>query len=649
MSGKAKEMAGPLAARSAEPRDAAAPRIPWLGQLRGGIAPRLLGFVLLFSSAVTLILTAIQLYLDYRFDVSAIEQRLTEVERGYLNSLAEGLWQLDLKQLQLQLDGIASLPDLTYAEVSEIGSATPPLRVTSGVKSDGSTLRREVPVVYHAADGAKTIGRFVVEASLAGVYRRLVQNGLVILVSQGAKTFLVSIFIVFIFYRLVGRHLSQIARAVGDYDLWHPATPLGLKRPDRAHPDELDRVVVAFNDLCANLQRSYGELQSANADLQRDVAARIAAEEALRKSEERFHDYATAASDWFWETGPDHRFTYMSPRMGAHGFDPVMLLGKLRWERAADTEADAETWRAHRVVLERHEPFRGLTYRIHRDDGVLVFVESSGQPVFDAAGNFKGYRGVGRDVTERVRADQALREARDLAEAASKAKSMFLANMSHELRTPLNAIIGLSEMINDQVLGAESPKYREYAGDIGTSGRHLLGIINEMLDIAKIEAGKYMLDESAVDLAALAEQATRILGIEAERAGLTLTTELESGLPQVRADAGAIRRILFNLLSNALKFTPRGGRVTLSIRRLDEKIEVAVSDTGIGIAEEDIPKLMRPFAQVEGAYQRRYGGTGLGLAIVRALAELHGGKLEITSAPDQGTRVRLLLPAARIL
>jgi len=411
----------------------------------------------------------------------------------------------------------------------------------------------------------------------------------------------------------------------------------------------LDQVVTAFNGLCATLQRSHDDLRRANEDLQRDVAARIAAEEALRQSEERFHDYAVAASDWFWETGPDHRFTYMSKRMAMHGFDPTAVIGQLRWEMATDREEEAEKWRQHMAILERHEPFRGLTYRVARMDGESMSAESNGQPVFDAAGTFKGYRGTGRDVTQAVRADRALREARDQAEAASRAKSLFLANMSHELRTPLNAIIGLSEMINDEILGPGNPRYREYAGDIRVSGRHLLGIINEVLDIAKIEAGKYVLDESDVDLAVLALEAARILGIEAETSGLTLATKLQPDLPLVRADASAIRRVLFNLLSNALKFTPRGGHVVLSVAQLEDQIEIAVTDTGIGIAGEDLPKLMQPFVQVEGAYQRRYRGTGLGLAIVRALADLHGGILEIESTPNLGTKVRLRLPAERIV
>jgi PAS domain S-box-containing protein len=623
MAGNTEEIAGrPVGAGAAERQ------LPRLGELRNGIALRLLVLILLFSSAVTLVLTGIQLYLDYRFDVGAIEQRLGEVEKGYLSSLAEGLWQLDKRQLELQVKGIASLPEVTYAAVIETGNGGQPLVVTTGSEGAGAVLRREVPIVYDAEDGRRVIGTFVVEASLAGVYQRLIESALVILVSQGAKTFLVSAFIVFVFYRLVGRHLFQIARAVAGYDLRHRAPPLRLNRPPRKQADELDRVVAAFNDLGATLERSYGE---------------------LRESEERFHDYAVAASDWFWETGPDHRFTYVSPGFHVHGFEVSALLGKLRWEMAEDREAEAELWRDHAALLERHEPFRGLIYRIRRPNGTMIYAEAGGQPVFDAAGVFRGYRGVARDVTASVDSDHALREARDQAEQASRAKSLFLANMSHELRTPLNAIIGLSEMIDAQVLGPDNPKYREYAADIRTSGKHLLRIINEVLDIAKIEAGKFVLEESEADLGALAEEAARILALEAEKAELKLTTRTPPDLPRVRVDTGAIRRVLFNLLSNALKFTPPQGAVLLSLSHSDQGVEIVVSDTGIGIAKADLSKLMQPFTQVEGAYQRRYRGTGLGLAIVRALVELHGGTMSLESDPGRGTKVKVSLPASRIV
>jgi PAS domain S-box-containing protein len=403
--------------------------------------------------------------------------------------------------------------------------------------------------------------------------------------------------------------------------------------------------------MCASLQRAYDELRKANARLEQDIAVRRQTEDALRQSEQRFRDYAETASDWFWETGPDHRFTYLSERIAAFGINRPALIGHQRWDAAIDRADEPEKWRRHFQILERREPFRDLIYKVRHEDGSVGFVATSGKPVFDTGGRFVGYRGGARDATAAVRADQALREAKELAEAASRAKSMFLANMSHELRTPLNAIIGMSEMIKTEMLGpVVNAQYRSYAGDIHTSGMHLLGIINEILDLAKIEAGRMELDESELDLGVVVGDVLRIVAPQAAANGLAVESKLAPHLPHLRADDQAIRRILFNLLSNAFKFTPRNGKVTVALRQAENAdIELSVADTGIGIAAEDISKLMQPFVQLDNVYQRKYQGTGLGLALVRSLAQLHGGSISIESVPGRGTVVTVWLPAARVV
>jgi two-component system cell cycle sensor histidine kinase PleC len=241
---------------------------------------------------------------------------------------------------------------------------------------------------------------------------------------------------------------------------------------------------------------------------------------------------------------------------------------------------------------------------------------------------------------------RALREAKDAAESASRAKSAFLANMNHELRTPLNAITGMSEIIKKQMFGpAAVERYRDYAADIHASGMHLLGIINDILDMAKIESGKAELVTHDLVLGDIVADVVRILGTEANAAGIKLEMVIAAALPRIRADEQAVRRILFNLLSNGMKFTPRGGRVTVFLRPGDAGfVELAVADTGIGIAPELIPELMQPFVQIESTYRRKYRGTGLGLALVRSLVELHRGSIAITSEPDRGTVVTIQLP-----
>jgi two-component system, cell cycle sensor histidine kinase PleC len=234
------------------------------------------------------------------------------------------------------------------------------------------------------------------------------------------------------------------------------------------------------------------------------------------------------------------------------------------------------------------------------------------------------------------------------AEGANRAKSEFLANMSHELRTPLNAINGFSEMMVAQMFGPlGDARYQAYAQDILSSGQHLLALINDVLDMSKIEAGKLNLRFEPVRLDDLAGDTLRLIKNRAESAGLTVTVDVPN-LPEVEGDYRALKQVLLNLLSNAVKFTPRGGRVTLSAegRRdaMGERIKVSVRDTGIGIAPQDLARLARPFEQIESQQSKTQQGTGLGLALSKSLVEMHGGVLEIESQPGLGTTVSFMLP-----
>ncbi|MGH6871765.1 MAG: ATP-binding protein [Rhizomicrobium sp.] len=242
-----------------------------------------------------------------------------------------------------------------------------------------------------------------------------------------------------------------------------------------------------------------------------------------------------------------------------------------------------------------------------------------------------------------------LRRALDAASAAEHAKSQFLATMSHELRTPLNAIIGFSEMIKDQALGpVGNPSYMAYATDIHRGGIHLLHLLNDILDLTKLDAHLLQLADNLIDLNDKAAVCVRVLHVEAAEARVTVTIHAEPGMPLLVADARRVRQIIVNLLSNAIKFTPQGGLVDIRMRRLRAGVAVAVADTGIGIAPDDLATALARFGQVDSELTRKYEGTGLGLPIAKELAELHGGTLEIESAPGQGTTVTLWLPPERL-
>jgi signal transduction histidine kinase len=253
---------------------------------------------------------------------------------------------------------------------------------------------------------------------------------------------------------------------------------------------------------------------------------------------------------------------------------------------------------------------------------------------------------IWNDITLLKEREAHLTAAKEEAEAADKAKTNFLSNMSHELRTPLNAVIGFSEMIAGEVLGPVGrPQYKSYAADIVGSGRHLLAIINDILDIAKSEAGTLQIDPKPLPLATLFEECAAIVSIGIEKAKLDFVVRAPAAGLSIHADQVKTRQILLNLLSNAMKFTPSGGTVSLVAEEKNaEFVDLVVTDTGIGMRPEDIPVALAPFGQIDSSLARKYEGTGLGLPLTKILTELHGGELLIDSRPKAGTTVRVRLP-----
>jgi signal transduction histidine kinase len=244
-----------------------------------------------------------------------------------------------------------------------------------------------------------------------------------------------------------------------------------------------------------------------------------------------------------------------------------------------------------------------------------------------------------------------LRRALDSAAASNRAKSQFLATMSHELRTPLNAVIGFAELIGIEIHGGlGDPRYRDYAMSIRDSGAHLLALINDVLDFAKIDAGRLELIEEEIDIPELFAASLRMVEGAAADAGLVLREDIGyATLPRLRGDQRRIKQILLNLLSNAIKFTPAPGVVTIAARRHGQALVMTVSDTGIGIAPADLAKALEPFGQIDNRLARAYQGTGLGLPLSRQLMEVHGGSLELDSEVGHGTTVTLTLPAERLV
>ena len=410
-------------------------------------------------------------------------------------------------------------------------------------------------------------------------------------------------------------------------------------------------------------------------DVPVDDATRLAqslrtAQRLYNESRRRFHDFVLAASDWVWEADEHGRITFISDRITEVLGKPARnLIGTSIYELGADVVEG----RSLRDTLAERRPFRGLAIEIVGTEGRHRFCRVSGIPAFDhRSGHFTGYRGAGTDCTAQFEAEAAvmrsqaklermveeirtknerLEVALKEAEAAVHAKSEFLANVSHELRTPLNAIIGFTEIMEREMYGPLGhDRYKDYAENVLQSGRHLLAIINDLLDMAKVEAGKLDLNERTIEVGGLVESCLSLMRDRIKQQGLELVLRLPSGGPLLWADERLVKQMLINLLANAVKFTPEGGTITLKgevtpLRGYD----LSVADTGIGIAEDDLATVLAPFGQVESAMNRSHAGTGLGLPLVNAMIRLHGGTLKLESTVGHGTIASLAFPPERVI
>lgn len=405
--------------------------------------------------------------------------------------------------------------------------------------------------------------------------------------------------------------------------------------------DEIGILARSFNTMQAAVSAHREDIRLAHAALEGRVTERTRDIRKLSLALEQSHNMVmiTALDGTIEYVNP--KFTELTgySRDEAIGANPRIL-------KSGDTPANIymEMWQ---TITQGHE-WRG-ELRDRRKDGTCFWASVLIAPVKDENGIATSFVAMHEDITQRREAEAQVRQAKEQAEIANRAKSELIANMSHELRTPLNAVIGFSETLLGEVFGPlGSAKNREYISDIHASGLHLLDLINDILDVSAIEAGRIELHDEQCDIRRSIDSVVRLIIPRADSGGVTIRQSIGAQMPALRADSRRLKQILLNLLSNAVKFTPEGGCVTLSAgTKADGSISISVDDTGIGMSESEVALAMTQFGQVDSGLNRKHEGTGLGLPLTQSLVALHDGTLVISSTKGVGTSVTITFPPER--
>jgi PAS domain S-box-containing protein len=367
--------------------------------------------------------------------------------------------------------------------------------------------------------------------------------------------------------------------------------------------------------------------------------------------ERSYRDFFDHAIDGIFRTTPDGQYLDANAALAQiYGYDSPQALMDGLTDIGGQLYLDPSRRPQFLAEMQANGKVIGFVSQIRRHDGAIIWISENSRGVRNWTGRIVFYEGTVEDVTQKIETAEALKRALRESEEASRAKSAFLAAMSHELKTPLNAVLGFSEILKEEMLGPlGKTAYRDYAVDIHSSGTRLLSIVNDILDMARLQGGAITLSSRPIAVSELADTALA-LARKSTAGDHAVDFAIPANLPEIDIDPARIAQALSNLLSNALKFTPGAGKIRVSGRMTgDGGMMITVSDTGIGMDSTKIAAALEPFRQLDGSLARRFEGTGLGLSIAKSIAELHGGKLSLESTPGKGTTATLLLPAARIV
>ena len=494
------------------------------------------------------------------------------------------------------------------------------------------------------------VGVGLIEGALMGALLYVGSGGQIrysfVFMAAGFGTFLTMLVGLFIVRQVVRplAKLSEAARRIGRGRLDVEVDVRG--------EDEIGQLASAFREMQDRLRRIYEQLESR---VEERTAELQEATDSLNAVLDSSTEYAIIATDARWQV-----VMFNEGARRTFGYEPQDILGQPLARLVAPEEVETAVGPQMERALRIHGRHEGEGNRVRRD-GQRFPVRTVTTIRYDRENRPVGYTIICRDITQRKALEQRLREYTDNLEQmvaektaelrelntelvrANQLKSQFLANMSHELRTPLNAIIGFAEAIRDGVAGEPSGEQREFAEDIAQAGRQLLELINNILDLSRFEAGAMELNLAPCDVGDLVDEVLRILRGLARRKDIELKADVDPRPLELTADPIKLKQVLYNLLANSIKFTDPGGRIEVQARQDRQFVRIGVSDTGIGIAPEDLVTVFEEFRQVDPSLRREHEGSGLGLALVKRLVELHGGEISVESQPGKGTTFTVTL------
>jgi PAS domain S-box-containing protein len=581
---------------------------------------------MLVSFLITLLTTSIQLGVEYTADINGVKKWMEYIETDYLDSISKHLWLKETDEVKTFLRDIANLSDIQHVYITD---ADGNLSLEHGSENRDNQLVQHQFDLYHKQDGFKIyLGQLHLVATIENIYGRLMNRAVVALIANAAAIFLVAIFILWGFHTMVARHLDKIARYTEQLEPDTLENILTLDRtpqPDES-ADELEHVITAINTMRINLQRSYKGMCDSEQDNRNLLKATL-----------------VGLSLWKLDNG---HFVTVNPAFARIIGYPVTEMYRLHyWDIVIENDIEMAKREFKKLGIGGHY---GPVEKVYQHkDGYTVPVRISAL-IIERNNELHAWCNV-ENITTQKRVAEELKSAKQKAEEANLAKSQFLANMSHELRTPMNAIIGYSEMLEEELRDvAQGVDLVSDVKSIHAAAKHLLGLINDILDISKIEAGKMDLYVESFSLGAMIDNIVTTIQPLIENKANVLNVIRGNSLDEMHSDLTKTRQILLNLLSNASKFTEQG-HVTLEVQQFQRDeyrwIQFKVSDDGIGMTMEQQEKLFQSFTQADASTTRKYGGTGLGLAITKHFAHMMHGTISVESEFGKGSTFTVQLPA----